>query len=203
MTELQLQTAGAGNDEATYCTIHPERETGLRCNKCDRYMCAECAVQTPVGYRCKQCVRQHDDRFFNATQNDYVIIAGVTAGLSALAAAIIGAIGLPLFIVLLFGLPVGGGISEAVVRSTQRRRGRHSGQIAAASAVAGGLVGAALQVYLTVQNRISAAAAANGVEWTGGIPLDFVISGVLNDWAVLLFIAMIAFAVYSRFRMKI
>ena len=201
MSDLQFQTAGAGEEELTYCAVHPERDTGLRCNKCDRYMCAECAVPTPVGYRCKQCVRQHDDRFFNATQNDYVIIAGVTAALSALAAAIVGAIGLPLFIVLLFGLPVGGAISEAVVRSTQRRRGRHSGQIAAASAVAGGLIGAALRVYLIVQGYVNEVARDGGEALP--IPLEFVLSEVLNDWAVLLFIAMIAFAVYSRFRMKI
>ena len=42
-------------DEVTYCAVHPDRETGLRCNKCGRLMCAECAVPTPVGYRCREC----------------------------------------------------------------------------------------------------------------------------------------------------
>lgn len=203
MSDLPLQSAGAA-EEVTYCEIHPDRETGLRCNKCDRYMCAECAVQTPVGYRCKQCVRQHDDRFFNAGQNDYLILGGVTAGLSALAAAIMGAISLPLFLVLLLGLPAGGAISEAVVRATKRRRGRQSGTVAAASAVVGGLAGAMLQVYLAFQSRIGAIAAANGVPAEAmSVPFDLLFQAVLNDWAVLLFIAMIAFAVYSRFRMKI
>ncbi len=203
MSDLPLQSAGAAED-TTYCAIHPDRETGLRCNKCDRYMCTECAVPTPVGYRCKQCVRQHDDRFFNAGQNDYLILAGVTTGLSALAAAIIGAISLPLFLVLLLGLPAGGAISEAVVRATQRRRGRQSGTVAAVSAIGGGLAGALIQIYLAFQSRIGAIAAANGVQPESiSIPFDLLLSALFNDWAVLLFIAMIAFAVYSRFRMKI
>ena len=29
----------------------------LRCNRCDKPICYDCAVRTPVGYRCKECVR--------------------------------------------------------------------------------------------------------------------------------------------------
>src|SRR5688572_1451926 len=43
-------------DGRTFCAIHTSVETTLRCNKCGRYMCVKCAVRTPVGYRCKQCV---------------------------------------------------------------------------------------------------------------------------------------------------
>ncbi len=39
------------------CANHPERETGLRCNRCGKPICSQCAVQTPVGYRCRECVR--------------------------------------------------------------------------------------------------------------------------------------------------
>ncbi len=67
------------SEQLTYCEVHPDRETSLRCNKCNRLMCPDCAVSTPVGYRCKQCVRQHDDKFFTAGQNDYVVIGAVCA----------------------------------------------------------------------------------------------------------------------------
>ena len=40
-------------EETTYCAVHPDRETSLQCNRCGRYMCVECAVHTPVGYRCR------------------------------------------------------------------------------------------------------------------------------------------------------
>ena len=39
-------------DERTVCANHSDRETGLRCNRCDKFICAECASKTPVGYSC-------------------------------------------------------------------------------------------------------------------------------------------------------
>jgi rhomboid protease GluP len=43
-----------------YCYRHPDRETLLRCGRCDRPICAECQVRHPVGIRCPECapVRQ-------------------------------------------------------------------------------------------------------------------------------------------------
>ncbi|MBI5877126.1 MAG: rhomboid family intramembrane serine protease [Chloroflexi bacterium] len=38
-----------------YCYRHPERETLLRCARCDRPICAECQVRHPVGIRCPEC----------------------------------------------------------------------------------------------------------------------------------------------------
>ena len=34
-----------------YCEKHPDREARLRCNRCNRLMCTQCAVRTPTGYR--------------------------------------------------------------------------------------------------------------------------------------------------------
>lgn len=190
-------------EEMTYCEVHPDRETGLRCNKCGRYMCAECAVQTPVGYRCRECVRQHDDKFFNATQNDYILLFAVSAGLTGLAAIILSAIRLPLLFIIILGFPIGGAISEAVVRAVKKRRGRQSGIWAAAGAAIGGLVGAGLQVYLSLQGRINEIAAARGIENVPTVTLDMVFGSLFGNWSVLILIAIVAFAVYSRFKMRI
>jgi hypothetical protein len=38
--------------------VRHARETLLRCNRCDRPMCTECAVQHPVGLRCKECIKE-------------------------------------------------------------------------------------------------------------------------------------------------
>jgi len=43
--------------QVMYCYVHPDRETLLRCNRCERPICQSCAVLTPTGYRCKECVR--------------------------------------------------------------------------------------------------------------------------------------------------
>jgi len=38
-----------------YCYRHPDRETLLRCARCDRPICLECQVRHPVGIRCPEC----------------------------------------------------------------------------------------------------------------------------------------------------
>ncbi len=38
------------------CYRHPDRMTGLRCTRCDRPICGECAIPAPVGFQCPECV---------------------------------------------------------------------------------------------------------------------------------------------------
>ena len=41
--------------KAATCTYHPNRETALACSRCDRPICTECVVHSPVGMRCPEC----------------------------------------------------------------------------------------------------------------------------------------------------
>lgn len=125
-------------DERTFCAVHPDRETSLRCNKCGRYMCVDCAVSTPVGYRCKQCVRGIEDKFFNATPADPAIVFAVAAVGAGIASFIIAQIGW-LLVVIIAAAPVGGFVSEAAIRAIGRRRGRNVPIAATAGAALGGL----------------------------------------------------------------
>lgn len=198
--ELQQQNPTVA-DEVHYCEVHPDRETSLRCNKCGRYMCVQCAVQTPVGYRCRQCVRQHEDKFFQGTNNDYLIVFVACAVLGGIAGVVSRYIGFPL-IILIVAFPVGGFISEIALRLIKRRRGRRTGEVGAAGVVIGGLIGAVLQVYLSYNAMFSQYA---GQLPEGTIPplsLDMIVTGVVSDVWMLLFVGIIAFAVYGRFRMK-
>jgi len=37
------------------CSYHPNVTTGLRCSRCGKPICPQCAVRTPVGLRCPDC----------------------------------------------------------------------------------------------------------------------------------------------------
>lgn len=160
--------------ETTFCAVHPDRETALRCNKCGRLMCTDCAVPTPVGYRCRECVRQHENQFYKGTIVDYVVVFAVSGVLSALGLFVLGLIGGFLLFVILLALPIGGGIGEAALRLTGRRRGRYSGLVAAAGVVVGAL--------------------ALGLLLAGQIVLSL---------TVLLYTGIVAATVYGRFRLRI
>jgi hypothetical protein len=112
-----------------YCANHPGVETSLRCNKCGKPICAKCAVRTPTGYRCRECVRGQQKIFVTATGIDFVL-GSITAGvLSFLASLLVGVIsgiaGFFAFIVIFFAAPtVGMVIAEGVRYVTHKHRSR-------------------------------------------------------------------------------
>ncbi len=113
----------------TYCANHPNVETVLRCRTCDKYICVKCAVRTPTGYRCKECVRGQQKIFDTARWYDYLggfLVAGVLSGLASfLILLVAGFIGFFAFFIVFLASPAAGGlIAEVVRRVTGRRRAR-------------------------------------------------------------------------------
>ncbi|HEY9076352.1 MAG TPA: B-box zinc finger protein [Anaerolineaceae bacterium] len=120
----------------TYCVNHPDRQTLLRCNRCDRPICIQCAVRTPTGYRCKDCVRGQQRVFDTANWSDYPIAFGI--------AAVIGFAGswtatfLSFFTILL--APVIGVLAAETVRwAIKKRRSPTLYKLAAAGVALGSL----------------------------------------------------------------
>jgi MFS family permease len=127
-------------EETLYCVNHPKIETRLRCNRCGNPICPKCAVQTPVGFRCKQCIKGQLAVFYSATPLDYVIAVVIGLVASTIAAFIVGAVGL---FFAFFLAPVAGGVIAEVVRwATGRRRGRWVWLVVSACIVVGALVAA-------------------------------------------------------------
>lgn len=184
----------------TYCEKHPDRETGLRCNKCDRLMCSTCAVRTPVGYRCRECVRGIEDQFFNATPSRQAAVAVVCALLGAVAGGIVSAIGLPLLFTVFIGVAAGTAISQMGIRAAQRERGRYLAEIAAASTAMGGLLGAFVQKWLAFSALLEGAFRASDV--APGELLRLVFQLMINDLGTLVFIGIVAAMVLGRFRLR-
>jgi hypothetical protein len=128
--------------EVFYCLNHPQVETRLRCSKCGNPICPRCAVQTPVGFRCPQCVRSQQAIFYTVTPLDYAIAVVVGLVISTIAAFILGRLGI--FLALILGPVAGGVIAEVVRWAIRRRRGRWIWLVVSGCIVAGALVVALL-----------------------------------------------------------
>lgn len=46
------------HNEVPTCYRHPERETYVRCVRCDRSICPDCMREAAVGHQCVECVRE-------------------------------------------------------------------------------------------------------------------------------------------------
>ncbi len=126
-----------------YCTNHPNVETLLRCNRCNRPFCVRCLVRTPVGYRCKECLNIQQAGFYTATAIDYAI-AGIVGFVSSIIAGGIAAVVSGIFLLLeIFYAPVAGGaVSEAIWRAIGKRRGRYIWVVACGAFILGSAMGA-------------------------------------------------------------
>jgi hypothetical protein len=125
-----------------YCSNHPQTETALRCNNCEKPICAKCAVQTPTGYRCPECVRGQQKAFETAEWQDYPAIFLIVLGLSfvgSIVIYIIGNLGWFGFITLLVSPSIAGLLSEIGRRIVRNRRSKKLFQAAAAAALIGSL----------------------------------------------------------------
>jgi hypothetical protein len=116
------------NTAPTYCANHPGVETTLRCNKCGKPICARCAVRTPTGYRCKECVRGQLKVFETAQWYDYLLgfgTAGILGFLASLVASLVSRLSFIGWILIVIGAPTAGMvIAEGVRLVTRKHRSR-------------------------------------------------------------------------------
>ncbi len=123
-------------DTRIFCYNHPNQETFLRCNRCERPICTKCAVLTPTGYRCKNCVSGQLKVFDTAQWWDYPLAVLVGAGLSFLGSLVAQLLG---WFVLFIGPIVGVVIAEAIRWAVRRRRSRLLFRLATGAVILGAL----------------------------------------------------------------
>jgi hypothetical protein len=139
-------------DQPLFCAYHPNRPTTLRCNRCGQPICTSCAILTPVGYRCKVCVRQQQKIFETAFWYDFLIafvVAGVICGAGSLLGSVLG------FFVIFVAALVGTIAARAVQWAIRHRRSRYLWVVAAVGAVLGSIpimIPTALLLLVAPQN---------------------------------------------------
>ena len=117
--------AERATEEPLYCTVHPDRETMLRCNRCGRPMCVECAVRHPVGMRCRECVQATRSPVYQVTwaQALLAFAAATAAGVVAMLVSMF--ISGLFWLLLIFVSPaLGTAVASVVERVVPRKRGR-------------------------------------------------------------------------------
>jgi hypothetical protein len=138
-------------DSPLTCYVHPGRTTLLRCNNCERPICTSCAIRTPTGYRCKECVRGQQKLFDTATWVDYVagfITAAVLGGISSLLVNLIGSmVGFFAFFLIAAGTSTAGVIIAEACRFVTRR---HRSRALFITIIAGMLLGAVPVILTTL-----------------------------------------------------
>jgi hypothetical protein len=146
MTEIAEETHDH-DEHVEYCPKHPRSEARLRCNRCGRLMCTKCAVHTPTGYRCDDCVRGQQKVFITAKPQDYVFGPIVAAVLGLIGGVISGNFG---FFMLFIAPFAGGIIAEAVRWVIGRRRATPLFRAVAGAVVVGALLPDLVQFALVL-----------------------------------------------------
>jgi drug/metabolite transporter (DMT)-like permease len=109
----------------------------LRCNRCERPICAKCAVLTETGYRCKECVREQQKTFDTARSIDYLLAVGIALILAFIGSLIVSRIGF----FTIFLAPIAGiVIAEAIRRAINKRRSKRLFKATAVATAVGGLL---------------------------------------------------------------
>src|SRR5258706_3028881 len=105
-----------------YCYVHPTREATLRCKRCERYICTSCAVRTPTGYMCRNCIREHQKSFDTAEGPDFILgfmAAGLLSAVATFLVTLIGGIRfLCWFLIFLGGTLVSAATAARVTSAT-------------------------------------------------------------------------------------
>jgi hypothetical protein len=151
LNRIEGGLAARAEDAPLFCTVHPDRETMLRCNRCGRPMCTECAVRHPVGLRCRECVQETKSPIYKVGTGTTARAFLAATFISTVIGALVLAFG-PLvlgfgFFGLLIGFFVGGALGRAIAAFVQRvvprKRGRPLQGATAAGIILGLLLAAA------------------------------------------------------------
>lgn len=113
-----------------------DQEITLRCSKCGKPITPAEAVQTPTGYRCRECVRRQQKVFDTSQPLDHVwgfLIAIILSFVGSLLTSFVG------FFTVLIAPAAGAGIAGVVRAVTGKRRSKRLFKLVSAGVIIGGI----------------------------------------------------------------
>jgi hypothetical protein len=137
-------TAELTEPQPLHCYRHPDRETWVRCGRCDQPICMNCAMQGPVGMRCKSCGKPARDALASMTALQVVAVLGVTLGAGLLVGYLAMQFG---WFVLLLGFFAGRFTVDALDHTIGMKRGPRMLALVVVGLLAGSLVGGGIGVW--------------------------------------------------------
>lgn len=108
------------------CNAPLHGESSLLCCKCGEVICPECAVQTPVGFRCRECAQLNKPPTFRVETKHYVIAVLVGLGLAVVFGLLWSFVirSMPyLYLNIIIAPGIGAAIGEVMSRAVNRKRG--------------------------------------------------------------------------------
>lgn len=155
--DLPTESVPATAPGTLYCANHPNTETLLRCNRCEKPICLKCATLTDVGYRCKECIRGVQASYFNAEPMDNLIGFGVAMVIAAIASPIVGFVFafvsfgfIGIILAFAIGSGAGGVLAQLIRRAVGRRRGRYLRYFALGGIILGVLIGSVVGLFFGI-----------------------------------------------------
>ncbi|MCX9191989.1 rhomboid family intramembrane serine protease [Carbonactinospora thermoautotrophica] len=97
------ETTGPAGAATLVCYRHPDRETYIRCARCERPVCPECMISAAVGFQCPECVREGSREvrqartvFGGAVQADTTVVTKILIVINVLVFGLVLIVGDPL-----------------------------------------------------------------------------------------------------------
>ena len=160
-----------------YCEKHPATETELRCSRCERLICPQCMVYTPVGVRCETCAMLRRPPMYELSIGHYARAIAI-ALLAGIALGFLGSILIEparnaglfrLALGFLAGIGAGAVVAAALDRATGGKRGTAMQLIAVGALVIAAALRLVIADDLGLWNRDTAGAV-------------LLLAGIVSSW---------------------
>jgi hypothetical protein len=181
-------TADLSEPQPLHCYRHPDRETWVRCGRCDQPICMGCAMQGPVGMRCKSCGKPARDALSSMRPSQIVLAGAIATG----AGLLVGYLAMQLgWFLILLGFFAGRFTVDALDHSIGMKRGPRILALVVTGLLVGILAGGGFAVWSMWRELTSLPEAPQ-------IPFDVFLSSMVPQ--LLIAAGATIFGAYQRLR---